>query len=205
MGSDVPSTIRSPAWLSQLWQRGKSLLGDREAKARLDAAHELYAAAVSQAREPVFYVDYAVPDSRDGRLELIQLHVILLLRRLQRGGEAGQLLGQALFDVFFLDLDRSLREGGVGDLSVGKWVKKIGQQFYARATAVEAALAQDDEAGLAAVLSSNVYAGLGEGMEAAALARYLLAADRDLAARVAAGAALPALRFAPVATIPSSP
>jgi cytochrome b pre-mRNA-processing protein 3 len=205
MRSDVPSETFSDGWLAQLWQRGKSLFGRRGAGARLAAAHTLYATAVRQAREPVFYTSYGVPDTHDGRLELIQLHVILLLRRLQRGDEGGRLLGQALFDVFFLDLDRSLREGGVGDLSVGKWVKKIGQQFYARATAVEAALAQDDAAGLEAVLTSNVYAGLDEGTEAAALARYLLAADRDLAAQVAGGTAFPTLRFPPIAPIRSSP
>jgi cytochrome b pre-mRNA-processing protein 3 len=205
MGLDVPSTTYSRGWLSQLWRRGKSLFGSRAARARLQAAHGLYGRAVGQARSPVFYTDYAVPDTQDGRLELIQLHVILLLRRLQRGDEAAKLLGQTLFDVFFLDLDRSLREGGVGDLSVGKWVKKIGQQFYARATAVEAALAQDDAAGLEQILTANVYAGVGARPEARALAGYLLAADRALAAEVEAGAALSALRFPTVGTIPSDP
>ncbi len=201
MGSDAPSMNYGMGWLSQLWRHGKSLFDTRDAHARAAAARSLYSVAVSQARQPVFYTDYAVPDTHDGRLELIQLHVILLLRRLQRGDDEGRLLGQALFDVFFLDLDRSLREGGVGDLSVGKWVKRIGQQFYARATAVEAALAQEDAAGLEAVLSSNVYAGLEGAIEAAALARYLLDADRALAAQAGAGTPLPALHFTAIAPI----
>ena len=104
-------------------------------------------------------------------------------------------LGQALFDVFFKDVDRSLREAGVGDLSVGKWVRKIGQQFYARATAVEAALAQEDVDGLRAALASNVYAGLDADTHVDALARYLIAADKALAACVDAGTSLAALRF----------
>ncbi|MEO1089327.1 MAG: ubiquinol-cytochrome C chaperone family protein [Pseudomonadota bacterium] len=126
---------------------------------------------------PVFYTELGVPDTRDGRLEIIQLHVILLLRRLQRGDEAAKAVGQALFDTFFEDVDGSLREAGVGDLSVGKWIRKLGEQFYARATAVEVALEIGDRDGLAATLESNLYAdGAADGL-VAELVDYLFATD----------------------------
>ncbi len=177
----------SESWLARLAAQGKRLFGQGAGDDVTTAAHELYARAVAQARLPIFYGTFAVPDTHDGRLELIQLHVILLLRRLQRGDETARTIGQALFDVLFADVDRSLREGGVGDLAVGKWVKKIARQFYARAAAVEGALETRDTAALGDILAVNVYGSAPEHeRSAAALAAYLLAADGRLADAVAA-------------------
>lgn len=193
MNVDLSTTGSS--WWGRLARRGRRLFSsDPAARRRATAAGALYTAAVAQARRPGFYTELGVPDTHDGRLELVQLHVILLLRRLQRGGPEGQALGQALFDAFFKDLDRSLREGGVGDLSVGKYVKKIGQQFYARATALEPALAHADRAALETALFNAVYAAGGEPARVRALARYLLATDTALGAQLEAGTALEALR-----------
>ncbi len=204
MNVELPTTGTS--WWSRLARRGRRLLApDPAARRRAAAAGALYAAAVAQARHPGFYTELGVPDTHDGRLELVQLHVILLLRRLQRGGVDGQALGQALFDAFFKDLDRSLREGGVGDLSVGKWVKKIGQQFYARATALEPALAHADAAALETALVHNVYAAGADARRARALATYLLAADAALGAQIDAGTALDALRLGDVEPISMGP
>jgi cytochrome b pre-mRNA-processing protein 3 len=191
---ELPST--GPSWWGRLARRSRRLISpDPTARRRAAAAEALYAGAVAQARHPGFYTELGVPDTHDGRLELVQLHVILLLRRLQRGGAEGKALGQALFDAFFKDLDRSLREGGVGDLVVGKWVKKIGQQFYARATALEPALEHADAASLEGALTANVYAAGADGARARALARYLLAADAAMAAQAASGTPLDALRL----------
>src|SRR3546814_6348908 len=82
------------------------------------AARELYRAAVSQARQPAFFAGCGVPDTLDGRFEMVALHVFLLLRRL--GAEAArkqdaQKLAQGIFDTMFLDMDENLREIGVGD------------------------------------------------------------------------------------------
>ncbi|NBB71321.1 MAG: ubiquinol-cytochrome C chaperone [Alphaproteobacteria bacterium] len=178
---------------------------DRATRRRRAVAAQLYDAAVAQARHPGFYTDLGVADTHDGRLELVQLHVILLLRRLQRGGDEGRALGQALFDAFFRDLDRSLREGGVGDLSVGKWVKKIGQQFYARATALEPALEHADAAALEDALGDNVYDGAAGTDDARRLAAYLLRVDAALAAQRRAGVALDALRLGDVDPIHPGP
>ena len=97
-----------------------------------DAGAGLYAAAVAQARRPAFYVELGVPDSANGRFELYSLHVILLLRRLKRGGEGSGETAQVLFDTFVSSLDDALREQGVGDLSVAKKMRKLGEAFYGR-------------------------------------------------------------------------
>jgi cytochrome b pre-mRNA-processing protein 3 len=123
-----------------------------------DAAHGLYGAAVRQAREPAFYSACAVPDTLDGRFDLIVLHVFMLMRGLKRLGEPGERLGKALLEVMFDDMDQNLREMGVGDLSVGKKVKAMARAFYGRSKAYGDALAPDAEATLlAAALGRNIY------------------------------------------------
>lgn len=125
------------------------------------AAHELYGAAVRQAREPGFYTRCGVADSLDGRFDMIVLHVFLLLRSLRRWGEPGTRLSQAVFNVMFDDMDQSLRESGVGDLGVGKRVKAMAQAFYGRCRAYEVALEADGTGGRAesmtAALRRNIY------------------------------------------------
>ena len=123
-------------------------------------AADLYGAAVAQARRIPFYRDLGVPDTVDGRFEMIVLHTILILGRLRQEGDGGVALSQALFDVLLDDMDRSLRELGVGDLGVGRRVKAMGKAFYGRADAYEAALGADGAAGdnaLANALRRNLY------------------------------------------------
>ncbi len=100
-------------------------------------ATRLYDAIVRQARRPEFYEGGGVPDSIDGRFELIALHAYLVLRRLRAAGGAAEPLAQALVDVLFADLDASLREMGAGDLGVGKRVKRMATAFYGRIGAYE--------------------------------------------------------------------
>ena len=130
-----------------------------------DVAHGLYLTAVAQARHPVFYSDHGVPDSVDGRFELIVMHVFLLLRPLNRMSGSGAVtqmtkgageIGQALFDTMFGDMDRSLREMGVSDIAVGKRVKYMAKAFYGRAAAYDEALAGSDEL-LGDALRRNVF------------------------------------------------
>lgn len=120
-----------------------------------DQAHSLYLAVVAQVRKPVFYRRCNVPDTLDGRFELIVLHTALLLRRLRDEGEAGAELGQTLFDVMLDDMDQSLREMGVGDLGVGRRVKAMAKAFYGRSAVYEAGLSAGDE--LNAALDRNLY------------------------------------------------
>jgi cytochrome b pre-mRNA-processing protein 3 len=142
-------------------------------------------ALVEQARESVFYAEWGVPDSRDGRLEMVTLHAVLVMRRLRQEGAPGQELAQTLFDVLFADLDRHLREWGVGDLSVGKHVKKLAQSFLGRAAALDPLLEGSDPAALDEVLRRNVYteAKAPDPVAIRRLGDYLCRQDRWLATR----------------------
>ena len=119
------------------------LRGDRQRRlAREAAAARLYAAAVGLARERRWFAELGVPDTPEGRFEMIALHIALLLRRLRREGPAGGALGQALFDRVFAEVDVALRELGVGDLGVGRQVKRLAGQFYARLATLDRALGE---------------------------------------------------------------
>jgi len=121
-----------------------------------DAAFRLYETIVEQARRPVFFNRYGVPDTLDGRFELLALHGFLVLNRLKAEHSRTAELAQALFDVMFTDLDRALREMGVGDLGVGRQVKTMAKGFYGRIGAYEAGLAADD-ARLELALRRNLF------------------------------------------------
>lgn len=144
-------------------------------------ARRLYMALVEQARARGFYARLGVPDTVDGRFDVITLHAFLVFNRIKRGRDQG--LGQALFDVMFADMDRSLREMGVGDLSVGGKVKQMVFAFYGRMAAYETALASDDEE-LRGALLRNVYRGRSPGkLELAELGDYVRAKAEVLAAQ----------------------
>ncbi|MDP6708789.1 MAG: ubiquinol-cytochrome C chaperone family protein [Alphaproteobacteria bacterium] len=124
---------------------------------RVDAsAQALYLKLVTQARLPDFYARLAVPDTLAGRFDMIVLHMFLLLRRLERGSGADRDLAQALFDLMFRDMDRSLREMGVSDQRIGRRIKEMIGAFYGRVRAYDQALAEGEGA-LEAALRRNVY------------------------------------------------
>lgn len=125
-------------------------------KARRAAAGRLYAAVVDQARRPEFYTRLGVADSVDGRFDMIALHTVLVARRLDKAGRDGERLGQALFGILFDDMDRSLREMGVGDLGVGRRVKTMAKALFGRAKAYGDALDAGGE-GLEEALTRNLY------------------------------------------------
>jgi cytochrome b pre-mRNA-processing protein 3 len=131
----------------------------------------LYGAIVAQAREPSFYEVYAVPDTVLGRFDLIVLHLALVLRRLREEDGA---VAQGVFDEFCRDMDHNLREMGIGDPGVPRQMQKVGEAFYGRAQAYDAALAVDGDRALAQALIRNVHAGAsGQEVAAAALAAYV--------------------------------
>ncbi len=132
----------------------------------------IYGMIVTQAREPLFYRDLGVPDTVNGRFDLIVLHLWMVLRRL---GEVAGMAGpaQALFDRFCADLDDNLREMAIGDLAVPKKMQAFGEAFYGRIAAYDMALTDQPEA-LALAISRNVLDG--RGIEnARRLAAYALA------------------------------
>lgn len=137
----------------------------------------LYGTIVAQARREAFYTDFAVPDNFDGRFELVVLHTVLVCRRLKRDDDLARALSQDIFDAFLADMDATLREIGVGDLTVPKRMKKIGEAFYGRAAAYDAALA-------AGAGQGEGEAPAGEDALAAAIARNILGqVEADGAAR----------------------
>lgn len=119
------------------------------------AAERLYAALVAQSRQPVFYADLGVPDSVDGRFDMILLHSFIVMRRLGREGKAGRSLSQTVYDVMFVDMDRAVREMGIGDLSVKKHVRRMMKAFNGRVAAYESGL--NDPAKLHEALRRNLY------------------------------------------------
>jgi cytochrome b pre-mRNA-processing protein 3 len=121
-----------------------------------DFAGPVYAAIVAAARRPVLYEDFGVADTIDGRFDMIVLHAFLLLDRLKSGDAATQAFAQQLTDRIFLEMEHNLREMGVGDLSVGKRVRKLAEMFYGRVGAYQAAL-MAGEAELAEALRRNIY------------------------------------------------
>lgn len=146
-----------------------------------DQIGPLYWATVEQARQAVFYTGFAVPDSLDGRFEMIALHVALIIERF--GQDDAEESAQELFDYMFRDMDRSLREMGASDLGVGKRVKNLAGAFYGRLAAYREALsAEDGDATLIAALRRDVFGTAGEGQgDAEALAGYVRAAWETLA------------------------
>jgi len=121
-----------------------------------DAAGEAYRLVVEQSRRPEFFTVLGVPDTLDGRFELICLHAFLYLRRLKGENPPAAALAQTFVDLMITDFDRSLREIGTGDLSVGRQVKRMAEGFYGRVRAYDGGLAGDDE-GLSAALARNLY------------------------------------------------
>jgi len=151
---------------------------------REDTITSLYGTIVAQARAPVFYQTYGVPDTVNGRFEMIVLHAVLLLRRLSTEPEPVRALGQGIFDKFCQDMDANLREMGVGDLAVPRTMKRFGEAFYGRKAAYEAALTFDREETLVEALARNVCGSGADGASGAArLAAYVREAVRHLAAQ----------------------
>ena len=137
-----------------------AFLGAFRRKPHERAGFALYAAAVAAARDPWFYTALGVPDTLDGRFDLVGLHAALLIHRLQGDAAPGPELAQAVFDAMFSDMDQNLREIGVGDLGVGKRVKVMWEAFHGRARAYATALDAGDQAALAAALARNVWRGV---------------------------------------------
>jgi cytochrome b pre-mRNA-processing protein 3 len=170
--------VRARHWLRGVWH-------DPADGSRRAAAERLYRDAVNQARSPVFYRELGVPDTPEGRFEMVGLHVALVVRRLRAAGSPGRALAQELFDLMFADMDESLRHLGIGDLSIGRQMKRLAGNFYARLRALDQALATVPAAPLAPMLRTNVYHGAAApgAQQLEALAGYVVTAAHGLRAQ----------------------
>lgn len=123
------------------------------------AGFQLYTAAVTAARDPYFYSELGVPDTLDGRFDLVGLYACMVIRRLRSLEPAGPKLAQAVFDAMFSDMDINLREMGVSDMALAKRVRAMWEAFHGRALAYEVPLASGDVDALATALVRNVWRG----------------------------------------------
>lgn len=147
-------------------------------RAARQSGAKLYEAVTRQARKPEFYVELGVPDSVEGRFELYSLHVVLLLHRLKGQGAQASEVSQALFDAYIRSLDDALRDLGVGDLSVGKKMRKLGEAFYGRVKSYESTLTDGDVI-LRDLVARTLYADNAEGAVDAMVA-YIHASESSL-------------------------
>lgn len=155
----------------------------------------LYGAIVAQARQPHFYLQHGVPDTVQGRFDMVLLHVFLFTHRLKGESEADRMLGQKLFDLFMRDMDSSLRELGIGDLSVPKKMKTMVSAFYGRTKVYDEAIAAGDRGLLAAALSRNIWA-VDSDLRAFPLVEYVLDSVRVLQEQAVSDFSTGAISFA---------
>ncbi len=151
-------------------------------KAASEPVYAVYNSIVAQSRRPVFYAQWGVPDTVTGRFDMISLHMALLFRRLRHGPEAAREFSQSVFDLFFKDMDRSLREMGVSDLGVPKKIQKMGNIFFGLLAAMNEAMDRNDIDALAGVLARNIFDG-DDSPELRALAGYIMERDAELASQ----------------------
>jgi cytochrome b pre-mRNA-processing protein 3 len=151
-------------------------------KTATEPVYAVYNSIVAQSRRPVFYAEMGVPDTVTGRFDMISLHMALLFRRLRHGPQSAKDFSQAVFDLFFKDMDRSLREMGVSDLGVPKKIQKMGNLFFGLLAAMNEAMDRNDAEALAGVLARNVFDGQ-DTPHLRALADYVVARDAELSAQ----------------------
>ena len=122
---------------------------------RRQALAPLYDAIVALARDPAWYRDGQVPDTVDGRFDLIAALTALVLLRLEAEGEAGREPAVLLTETFVADMDASLRQIGIGDYVVGKHIGRLMSALGGRLGALRAARAE--KAPLAPFVRHNLF------------------------------------------------
>ncbi|MEL6751598.1 MAG: ubiquinol-cytochrome C chaperone family protein, partial [Pseudomonadota bacterium] len=137
-------------------------------------AHALYGKVVARARDHRFFTAFGVPDTFDGRFEMLTVHLFLLHHRLKDEDAKARETSQCVFDCFIDDMDAALREAAVGDQTVPKRIAKMTRVFYGRTGALEEAMAaEDSHAALEEVLRRNIHPDDQKAPDQSALARYL--------------------------------
>lgn len=142
-------------------------------------AQALYAKMVAAARQPDFFARWSLPDTMTGRFDSLVLHVFLFTHRIRDRDEVRD-FGQEVFDIFFGDLDASLREVGIGDLTVPKRLKKMANSFYGQVQVYSEPLQAENVEALSEALERNLAAD-GKAVDTRAIAEYMIAAQAHLA------------------------
>ena len=120
----------------------------------------IYEKVVLISRNKSFYTKLSVPDTIDGRFDLLVLFSVIVIFFLNKSGPNGKLLSQMLFDKIFLDLDLSLREVGAGDAGVNIKIKKMVQSYMGRQKVYCESLENKDFLSLKKSIANNVYRNL---------------------------------------------
>ena len=144
-----------------------------------DLVEKLHAATMAEARQRAFFSDLGVPDTVEGRFDVLTLHLVLLVRRLKRMPSPGPEMAQELVDTAFRHFDSALREMGVGDVTVPKRMKTLAEAFLGRAKAYEEALGSEAPEALNSAVLRNIYSNRAE---CAAFARAVGAYVREVEA-----------------------
>lgn len=144
------------------------------------SAGVIYGSIVASARQPAFYADWGVPDTREGRFEMIALHVALVMQRVATVQPNGAEIARQIAETFITDMDDNMREIGIGDLAVPKKIKRAAAALYDRHRDYAAAMRSDaPEKNLPPVIAA-AFAGTGPqptgpaAVDAAALTNYML-------------------------------
>src|SRR5687768_11499527 len=146
-----------------------------------EVAGRLYAAAVQAARQPALYTEFGVPDTLQGRFEMVALHLFALTDRLMHEPGDDPELARLVSESFVADMDGAFREMGVGDLTVPKRMNTLYRSFAGRISAYSGAL-RDGEGALAAAIARNVFPDRSADRQAVFLAQHAQAAVAALRA-----------------------
>jgi cytochrome b pre-mRNA-processing protein 3 len=141
-------------------------------------ADAIYTGIVDASRQPEFFLSYGIPDTLDGRFEMLSLHMFLGLKRLVENGGDDKALAQTVMELFVRDMDAALRELGVSDIKVPKRMKTLYGSFGGRIGGYTLAAA-DGGSAMHEALARNVFPDGGEVAHVEALAAYVAAVLQD--------------------------
>ncbi len=117
----------------------------------------LYGSIIIEARAPTWYADMGVPDTLDGRFDMVSAIRALVLIRIEAEGDAGREPAARLTEVFIDDMDGQLRQTGMGDVVVGKHIGNMVAAMGGRLAAYGGAIG--DTAALEEALIRNLWRG----------------------------------------------
>jgi cytochrome b pre-mRNA-processing protein 3 len=143
-------------------------------------AAKLFNRLVAQARDRVFYERLGVPDTVDGRFDMVALHTFLIFQRLRGQGDRSAILAQSLYDTLIKDMEASLRQLGAGDVGVGKRIRVMTEALQGRINAYEAALA-GNQLDIEGALRRNLYGTTDPDMDAVRVVANYLRRAKELA------------------------
>ncbi len=151
------------------------IFGEKRERERL---RPLYVEIVALARDPAWYREGEVPDTLDGRFDMVAAVLALVLLRLEREADAAKGDSVLLTETFIADMDGSVRQLGIGDLMVGKHVGRMVSALGGRL----AAFREAGEGTLDAPVTRNVFH---ESPPSDAAVRFVSARLGDLRDRMA--------------------